>query len=127
MCVLILFAGRIAEWHLATYPDTTREHLAMVPVLMSYWGSRNPLALAYKKPVLTLDDVLRSPNIAPCTNLYECARRTDGGAAFIVASNQWLDRQKYSGKRVGVVGGAEVCEHDMCVLIFSKFSYICER
>ncbi len=100
--------GRIAEWHLATYPDTTREHLAMVPVLMSYWGTRNPLALSYGKPLLTVRDVLASPRVAPSTTLFECARRTDGGAAFIVASDQWLDRTGYAGKRVSVIGGAEV-------------------
>ena len=34
--------------------------------------------------------VLASPRVAPVTNVLECARRADGGAAIIVASSQFL-------------------------------------
>ncbi len=35
--------------------------------------------------------VLTSRSIAPATNLLECARRADGGAAIIVASSSFMD------------------------------------
>jgi hypothetical protein len=35
--------------------------------------------------------VLKSRRIAPATNLLECARRADGGAAIIVASSSFMD------------------------------------
>ena len=37
---------------------------------------------------LSLDEVLASRPVAPATNLLECARRADGGAAFIVACGE---------------------------------------
>ena len=52
-----------------------REHFAMVPVLMSYFGVKHPLSLMYKKKAHSLQDVMESPQICPVTNLLECARR----------------------------------------------------
>lgn len=40
---------------------------------------------------LSLDEVLASRPVAPATNLLECARRADGGAAFIVADSNFID------------------------------------
>merc|ERR1712216_738165 len=41
----------------------------------------------------SLEDVLSSRPIAPATNLLECARRADGGAAIIVASSTFMDNR----------------------------------
>uniref|UniRef100_A0A0D3JSQ3 Thiolase C-terminal domain-containing protein n=1 Tax=Emiliania huxleyi (strain CCMP1516) TaxID=280463 RepID=A0A0D3JSQ3_EMIH1 len=78
----------------------TREQLAMVPVLASRQAMRHPLSLTEAPPQprpdgasapLSLDEVLASRPVAPATNLLECARRADGGAAFIVADSNFID------------------------------------
>lgn len=51
-----------------------------------------------------------SPAIASMTNLFECARRTDGGAACILASEAYLKetgRFDKSKSYVRVISGAE--------------------
>jgi acetyl-CoA acetyltransferase len=68
----------------------TREQLAMVPVLMSTMASRHPDALC--RTPYTLDQVLSSRRVAPVTSLLECARRADGGAAIILASERHYRR-----------------------------------
>lgn len=82
--------GRIAEWQQKTY-GVTREQLAMVSVLMSRQATRHPQALT-RRPH-SLGDVLNSRPIATSTNLLECARRADGGAALIVASSLFMDQR----------------------------------
>mmetsp|Transcript_37002 Transcript_37002/g.78467 ORF Transcript_37002/g.78467 Transcript_37002/m.78467 type:complete len:415 (-) Transcript_37002:524-1768(-) len=81
--------GRITEWLMRKY-GTTREQVAMVPVLMSRQAIRHPKSLT--REAHTLEDVLSSKPIAPSTTLLECARRADGGAAFIVASDSFVER-----------------------------------
>lgn len=96
---------RVAQWQMKTY-GLKRHQLAMCSSLMSFQAANHPMALT-KKPV-TAEDVLNSPPVAPVTNLLECARRADGGAAIIVASSRFLERHghpKYKG--VAVLGGGE--------------------
>ncbi|CAJ1420588.1 unnamed protein product [Effrenium voratum] len=78
---------QVARWQMGR--SVSREQLAMVSVLMSRQAQRHPLALT-KRPH-SLEDVLSSRSIAPATNLLECARRADGGAAIIVASSSFMD------------------------------------
>lgn len=96
---------RIAQWQMRTY-GVTREQLAMCSVLMSMQAARHPYAVTQR--VRSLEEVLASPPIGKVTNLLECARRADGGAAIVLASSRWLERHGY-GKRKGVVvlGGGE--------------------
>eukprot|EP00931_Biecheleriopsis_adriatica_P053891 TRINITY_DN31651_c0_g2_i1.p1 TRINITY_DN31651_c0_g2~~TRINITY_DN31651_c0_g2_i1.p1 ORF type:complete len:406 (+),score=67.04 TRINITY_DN31651_c0_g2_i1:68-1285(+) len=86
--------GRVAEWIMQKY-GITREQLAMVSVLMSRQAVRHPNSLT-RQPH-TLEDVLGSRNIAPATNLLECARRADGGAAVIVASSRLAHKMPQYG------------------------------
>eukprot|EP00434_Breviolum_minutum_P025487 symbB.v1.2.022520.t2/scaffold2003.1/size92810/7 len=79
---------QVAQW-LIRQGGITREQLAMVSVLMSRQAARHPEALTRKAH--TLEEVLTSRSIAPATNLLECARRADGGAAIIVASSSFMD------------------------------------
>ena len=54
--------------------------------------------------------MLDSTQIAPSTNLLECARRADGGAAYIVASSRFMRRQgkhRDLDKCPVIVGGGE--------------------
>mmetsp|Transcript_15876 Transcript_15876/g.23909 ORF Transcript_15876/g.23909 Transcript_15876/m.23909 type:complete len:413 (+) Transcript_15876:209-1447(+) len=96
---------KVAQWQMEKY-GVTREQLAMVSVLMSYQASRHPMALT-KQPT-TLEAVLSSRTIAPCTNLLECARRADGAAAILVASSRFVSRMGWDHKPAPVVvGGGE--------------------
>ena len=71
-----------AQYQLQKYASSLkREHFAMVPVLMSHFGIKHPASMMYGKEPETLENVLNSRRIAPITNLLECARRADGGAA----------------------------------------------
>ncbi|CAL1146217.1 unnamed protein product [Cladocopium goreaui] len=79
---------QVAQW-LLKQGGISREQLAMVSVLMSRQAARHPNALTRRAH--SLDEVLKSRRIAPATNLLECARRADGGAAIIVASSSFMD------------------------------------
>mmetsp|Transcript_17911 Transcript_17911/g.49689 ORF Transcript_17911/g.49689 Transcript_17911/m.49689 type:complete len:406 (-) Transcript_17911:66-1283(-) len=87
--------GRITEWVMKKY-GLTREQVAMVSVLMSRQATRHPLALTRKAH--TLEEVLNSKAIAPSTTLLECARRSDGGAAIIVANSGFLESLPSMGR-----------------------------
>jgi acetyl-CoA acetyltransferase len=94
---------RIAQWAIDA-KSVTREQLAMTAVLMSQQAIKHPLALT-KKPH-SLQDVLNSKPIGKATNLLECARRADGGAAILVASSSFV---KQYGLKNGpmIIGGGE--------------------
>ncbi len=85
----------------------TREQFAMTSVLMSYQALRHPMALT-KRP-LTLQEVLDSSPIGKCTNVLECARRADGGAAVLVASTRFVEEKMGLDGRLFpvIVGGGE--------------------
>lgn len=94
---------RIAQWAIDSRA-VTREQLAMTSVLMSMQAVKHPFALT-KRPY-TLEDVLSSKPIGRATNLLECARRADGGAAIIVASKSFVEA---NGLKMGprIIGGGE--------------------
>jgi len=94
---------RVAQWAIASRA-VTREQLAMVSVLMSMQAVKHPFALT--KSAHYLEDVLGSKPIGKVTNLLECARRADGGAAVIVASSNFV---KKMGLKPGphIIGGGE--------------------
>ena len=98
--------NRIAEWHLRK-GNLTREQLAMVSVLMSRQAVRHPLAMT-KKPY-SLNQVLNSKEVASVTSLLECARKTDGGGAIILASDEFIRKNSLTNKLRSpvVVGGGE--------------------
>lgn len=81
--VIPILYDKIADWHMKTY-GTSREQLAMVPVLMSRQAAKNPDAM--NRHELTVEEVLNSKNIASVTNVLECARPADGAGAVIVSS-----------------------------------------
>ncbi len=95
---------RVAQWQMRTY-GTTREQLALCSVLMSRMAARHPDALT-RKPH-TLESVLASAQVAPVTSTLECARRADGGAAIVVASDRFLSQIGHTRPSVIVVGGGE--------------------
>lgn len=100
--VIPLLYNLVAEWHIKKY-GTTREQLAMVPVLMSRQALRHPAAMNQKE--LTVEKVLSSKQVASVTNVLECARPADGaGALILVAENLARGLRQ---KPVFVISGGE--------------------
>ena len=85
--------SKVTEYQLNRWPDRlSRDQLRLVPVLQSVHAARHPEALTTR--VLTLEEVQASREVAPNVSLLECARRADGGACIILASNHFLrDRE----------------------------------
>ncbi len=119
--------NRIAEWQARTY-GATREQFAMCAVLMSEQARHHPDSLNFEKTPLTLEQVLSSARIASMTNLYECARRTDGGAACVLASESYLKRHgRLQKEHVRVVSGAEASGPIYPPAIIDETMFSCEE
>ncbi|KAF0686711.1 Aste57867_21553 [Aphanomyces stellatus] len=96
---------RIARYQMDRY-GVTREELAACSAVMSIMASQHPLALT--KTPRSIEDVLASPPVASVTNLLECARRADGGAALLVASARFMERKGIpDGTGAVIIGGGE--------------------
>lgn len=84
--------NKVAEWYV-NKGMVTREQLGMVSVLMSINAVNHPNALS--KKVRNLSEVLNSQRVSTMTGLYECAHRSDGAAAILVASENYLKEMGY--------------------------------
>jgi len=84
----------IANRHMTTY-GTTLEQMAQVSVKNHDNGALNPKA-QFNKPV-TLDEVLSSPMIADPLTLFSCCPNSDGAAAAIVCSREWMKARAAEG------------------------------
>lgn len=85
----------------------SHEQLAMVPVAQRRWASQNPRA--YKRDLISVDEVLDSRLIAYPFHLLECCVVTDGGGAIVLTS---AERARDLGARpVYVLGTGESSEH----------------
>ena len=77
----------IAQKHMQIH-GTTLQQMAQVSVKNHYNGSLNPLAQFNK--LVTMEQVLDSPMIADPLTLYSCCPSSDGAAAAVVCSADWL-------------------------------------
>ncbi len=77
----------IAQKHMQAY-GTTLEQMAQVSVKNHDNGALNPLAQFNKR--VTIEQVLASPKIADPLTLYSCCPNSDGAAAAVVCSADWL-------------------------------------
>mmetsp|Transcript_16592 Transcript_16592/g.28935 ORF Transcript_16592/g.28935 Transcript_16592/m.28935 type:complete len:400 (-) Transcript_16592:211-1410(-) len=117
---------RITQHQMQRY-GLRREQLQMSVTLESFHASLHPKSLQSQKteerqqdPHLsatesrfysqftTLEKVQASPSITPNISLLECARRADGAACLILASNRFLLRRNMWGPGIPVIigGGA---------------------
>ncbi len=118
---------RITEHQLRT-TSLQREQLQMVVSLESFHAGLHPESLQSQKakanenagtsndnsnsnstfPFTTLDQVQASPSITPNISLLECARRADGAACLILASNRFLKRRNLWKEGIpAVIGGGQ--------------------
>jgi acetyl-CoA acetyltransferase len=93
--------------YMKTY-GLTHEQLASVAVVQRKWASRNPRA--YKRDLVTVDDVLASPMIAYPMHLLECCLVTDGGGALILTSAARAAAMDLPKPPVYVLGTGESAE-----------------
>ena len=64
----------------------TPEQLAAVPVAQRRWAHLTPRA--FRRELITVDDVLASPYVTYPMHLLECCLVTDGGGALVVMSEE---------------------------------------
>src|SRR5258708_31322855 len=83
------YFAMVAQKHMEKYGTTLRQ-MAQISVKNHDNGCLNPFA-AFKKPV-TVEDVLNSPTIADPITLLSCCPNSDGGAAAVLCSEDWMRR-----------------------------------
>ena len=93
---------RVAAWAI-TDGKIKREHLAMVSVLMSRNAVKHPMAVT--KKAYSLEAVLNSGQVGKVTSKFECARRADGAAAIIVASDRFIEEKGLECERAPAILG----------------------
>ncbi len=91
--------GSIARAHMTKY-GTREEELASVAVKNHDNALKNPNAHLHKK--ITIDDVMKSPVVASPLKLYDACPFSDGAAAAIICSEEFLKRLN-GGKPEGVI------------------------
>ena len=89
----------------------THEQLASVAVAQRKWAERNPRA--YKRDLITVEDVLASPLIAYPMHLLECCLVTDGGGALVLTSAERAATMDLPKPPVYVLGTGESAESPM--------------
>lgn len=92
--------------------DVSREDMARVAVENRKWGTEHPKAEMTGKGRITLDDVLKSPDITSPLNLLDCAmwRKHGNGGAFIVTA---ADRaEKHQDTPIYIRGAGEYDTHE---------------
>jgi len=118
---------RITEHQLST-SSLTRDQLRMVVSLESFHAGLHPESLQSQKAraelydesnsdtcneqgaysFTTLEQVQSSPSVTPNISLLECARRADGAACLILASNRFLKRRNLWETGIpAVIGGGQ--------------------
>ncbi|MDQ0287317.1 acetyl-CoA acetyltransferase [Desulfofundulus luciae] len=95
-----------AQRHMHEF-GTKSEQLAAIAVAMRKHAALMPNA--FKKEPITIEDVLNSPMIASPLHLLDCCLVTDGGGAFIVASEEKARNMKH--KPVYIKGVAQESTH----------------
>jgi acetyl-CoA C-acetyltransferase len=88
--------GAIARSHMDKY-GTTQEQLAEVAVKNHGNAMHNPNAHLHKK--ITVDDVMKSPVVASPLKLFDACPFSDGAAAAILCSEEFLKKQNGNASR----------------------------
>ncbi len=96
------FFAMTAQRHMLEY-GTTKEQMARVSVKNHHYSSMNPLAQFQKE--ITVEDVLKSPIVAPPLNLFDCSGITDGAAGIVLVPAE--DAKKYTDTPMYIIGGGQ--------------------
>jgi len=113
------YYAMMAQRYMYNY-GATEEDFARVVVKNRKFASKNPNALM-KSPLLTIQDVLNSPSIAPPFNRFDCCPWADCAAALIVTHEDKARKLEENGicsKPVYIAGYGE--KHDSSNFIPEK-------
>lgn len=91
-----------AQRHMYEF-GTTQEQMALVSVKNHHYSSLNPIAHLQKE--VTVEDVLKSPVIAPPLRLFDCCPMTDGSAGIILVRAE--DAKKYTDTPMYLIGSGQ--------------------
>jgi acetyl-CoA acetyltransferase len=86
----------------------THEQLASVAVAQRRWANRTPRA--YRRDLITVEDVLASPYVTYPLHLLECCLVTDGGGALVVMNEERARALGPPKPLVYVLGSGEAAE-----------------
>lgn len=103
-----LLYDEVAQWYSKEY-GASRDVFSSVSVLMSQHASHNPKAMS--KKALTNKEILQSPKIGKFTTLRECARRADGAAAILIASDEFVQKRPWLRSRSLSIEGRGECSN----------------
>jgi len=95
--------GAIARSHMTKY-GTTEEQLASVAVKNHENALSNPNAHLHKK--ITVDDVMKSPIVASPLKLFDACPFSDGAAAAILCSDDFLKMKSRSASEQVLIKGS---------------------
>ena len=96
------FFAMTAQRHMLEY-GTSKEQMALVSVKNHHYSSMNSLAQFQKE--MTVEDVLKSPVVAPPLNLFDCSGITDGAAGIVLVPAE--DAEKYTDTPMYIIGGGQ--------------------
>jgi len=96
------FFAMTAQRHMREY-GTTKEQMALVSVKNHHYSTMNPLAHFQKE--VTVEDVLKSPVVAPPLNLFDCSAMTDGAAGIVLVPAE--EARKYTDTPMYMVGSGQ--------------------
>ena len=107
---------RLTQYQMENF-GLTRDQLRMAVCLESFHAGLHPESLFREKGIkgdggrknfTSLQQVQQAPLVTPNLSILECARRADGAACLILASNRFLARQGlYQEGLPTVIGGGE--------------------
>lgn len=100
--------GMAARRHMYEY-GTTKRQLAEIRVAASNHAQYNEHAM-YQDPV-TVEDVLDSPMVSDPISLLDCCIISDGGGAFVLASESAYEEYSIENEPIEVLGHGEAIDH----------------
>ena len=80
----------------------SHEDIARVAVVLRENAGRNPLA-QYREPI-TVEDVIASRAVSPPIHLLDCSPASDGGAAVVIASQEYISRNRKEAAYITGIG-----------------------
>jgi len=96
------FFAMTAQRHMLDY-GTTKEQMALVSVKNRHYSTMNPLAQFQKE--VTVEDVFKSPIVAPPLNLFDCSGITDGAAGVVLVPAE--SAKKYTDAPMYIIGSGQ--------------------
>jgi acetyl-CoA C-acetyltransferase len=96
------FFAMTAQRHMYEF-GTTKEQMALVSVKNHHYSTMNPLAHFQKE--VTVEDVLKSPVVAPPLNLFDCSAITDGAAGIVLVPAEHSKR--YTDTPMYIIGSGQ--------------------